>query len=258
MKTVEFSSDGYASIINAAKAAGYTMGPIRERRALQGSRSMLLRHDVDLSLECAVALAENEHALEVSSTYFILLHNDFYNPLSPSGRKHVRRLVELGHEVGLHWDSSQHAPDPALLKGTFTREVDLLSEIASQPVVSASQHIPIDSPLLDVKPYIDHECYDPEIQEHFTYVSDSAMRWRERTPLDLIDQGVGIQFLAHPIWWTIEGTDFRDKLAAVSTRSTTTLATHYTAFADYVQDCLNKRAELDADYARRRAQTAAT
>ena len=66
-------------------------------------RCVILRHDIDSSLDQAVRLAELEAKAGVSSTWFILLRTNFYNVASKSGQQALRRIQALGHEIGLHF-----------------------------------------------------------------------------------------------------------------------------------------------------------
>lgn len=49
---VPFSLDGYTSLIEAGKAAGYLYYPLNEAIEASGKR-IALRHDVDFDLDCA-------------------------------------------------------------------------------------------------------------------------------------------------------------------------------------------------------------
>ncbi|MEM9064505.1 MAG: hypothetical protein AAGB51_03335 [Planctomycetota bacterium] len=249
--TIPFSRDGYRRIIEAALLAGYSCRPVRECDEPSDGPSILLRHDVDLSLDCAAELAELESSLGVRSTYFILLYNDLYNPLAPVGRELIERIASLGHEIGLHWDSSLH--DASSIETTFPRELEILSEVAGVRVTSASQHIPTDNELMDVSAFVEHECYASDIAQRYTYVSDSAMSWRAKTPLDLIAEGLDVQFLAHPIWWTAPGSTLEAKVNAIGAASGAAFGARFEAFGAYARHCLDNRAALDRSYEQRRS-----
>ena len=60
-----------------------------------------LRHDVDNVIEPAVNFAEWEHARGYRSTYYIL-HTAPYWQDETLLRSSLERMVELGHEVGIH------------------------------------------------------------------------------------------------------------------------------------------------------------
>src|SRR5688572_8147404 len=77
--------------------------------AEQGPR-VILRHDLDVSLDRALPVAEIERAQGVRSTYMVMM-----NPPTPlyavgdrAGRAMLRRLLTLGHEIGVHF----HVRDP--------------------------------------------------------------------------------------------------------------------------------------------------
>ena len=83
----------------------------RRRPAATGSRrfgeapapgDLFLRHDVDLSLDAAVRMAELEVEHGVQTTYLLMTESVFYNLASREGAAAIARLRELGHAVGLH------------------------------------------------------------------------------------------------------------------------------------------------------------
>ena len=82
------------------------------------SRDVILRHDVDLSLDAALRMAELEAEAGAAATYFLMTRSEFYNLDAPSGVEAIERLRELGHRVGLHavWPAVAHDDrfDPVL------------------------------------------------------------------------------------------------------------------------------------------------
>ena len=67
-------------------------------------KDVILRHDVDASLEAALKMAELENKINVSSTYFILLSSEFYNPFTLESSKIIKKILKLGHKLGLHYN----------------------------------------------------------------------------------------------------------------------------------------------------------
>lgn len=241
-----FSADGYRGVIAHARALDYRLIPMCEsRKAGRETSTMILRHDVDLSLGFACEMAILEAELGVKSTYFILLQNEYYDPFSTAGAGQIREIVALGHEIGLHWDSSSYDGDVECMRQDFKSDCSRLAEISGAEIVSASQHIPIDTPYFNVSELIPFEAYSPVIAARYRYVSDSAMAWRDVTVWDLIDTGIDIQFLAHPVWWMTEGVALRDKLDALKSRNLPSLHPTIDAFAEYVERCLIDREKLD-------------
>src|SRR5262249_30479368 len=94
-----FDLPHYVELLEAAKAGGYRFAFFdREPRA----GDLLLRHDVDMSLEDALGMAEVEAERDVSATYFLMTQSDFYNLDTRRGAAAIERLRALGHRVGLH------------------------------------------------------------------------------------------------------------------------------------------------------------
>jgi hypothetical protein len=92
-----FDLAAYASLLEAARAGGYRPTTF-DREPEDGA--IFVRHDVDLSLEAAVTMAEAEADLGVRATYFLMTESVFYNLASPVGVRALARLRELGHAVG--------------------------------------------------------------------------------------------------------------------------------------------------------------
>ncbi|PPD30415.1 MAG: hypothetical protein CTY20_03115 [Hyphomicrobium sp.] len=211
---IEFTSRGYTDLLSRFLAAGYAFAPATQAMAAPAP-ALFLSHDVDFSLIRAVAMAEAEHALGVTSTYYIMLANEHYNAVSVTGRALIRRLVELGHEVGLHWDSETYPGTREAAVSQFKAELGVLGSVVGAPVRTASQHRPASSDYLNFDDQIEVEAYSTTIRERFAYVSDSAMRWRERTPLDYLAARRDVQFTAHPVWWFTNAASADDKLREV-------------------------------------------
>jgi hypothetical protein len=86
--------------------------PLRE--FARGTGDLALRHDVDVRLDSALELARLEHERGLRATYFLLHTAPYWNDAELVPR--LRRLVELGHEIGFHNDlvtlERVHGGDP--------------------------------------------------------------------------------------------------------------------------------------------------
>ena len=67
-------------------------------------KNILLRHDIDFSLENANLLAKKENELKIKSTYFFMLSSNFYNVFSDHSQKIILDIKKLGHKISLHFD----------------------------------------------------------------------------------------------------------------------------------------------------------
>ena len=94
-----FDLDHYHAILAAAGAGGYQFAAFGEKPA---EGDLFLRHDVDLSLDAALRMAELEHEAGATATYFLMTESVFYNLASSEGTAAIERLRTLGHRVGLH------------------------------------------------------------------------------------------------------------------------------------------------------------
>jgi hypothetical protein len=175
----------YAEIVAAAREGGYRFAHFE---GAPGAGSVILRHDVDLSLDAAVRMAEVEHEVGASATYFLMTQSVFYNLDSSEGVATIERLRKLGHRVGLH-AVYPNAPDD----GRF------------DPVVAWHNPDPdyMRAPLADGRINVmQAPWFDPA-----TYRSDSNQHWRSGCPHDDLRAGsfAWLQLLTHPEIWAYPG-----------------------------------------------------
>jgi hypothetical protein len=174
----------YRELLEAAATGGYRWAAFGEEPA---EGDLFLRHDVDLSLDAALRMAELEAEAGARATYFLMTESVFYNLASVVGRGALERLRALGHRVGLHavYPSARlderfdpvlawHNPDP---------------EYMSAPVEGAVN-------------VMEARYFDPE-----RYRSDSNQRWRHGCPHEQLAAGAfpWLQLLVHPEIWVYAG-----------------------------------------------------
>jgi hypothetical protein len=189
-----FTLDHYRELLDAARAGGYRFAHFDEP---PGRGGLLLRHDVDLSLDAALRLAALEADAGVSATYFLMTESVFYNLASSEGRSAVARLRELGHRVGLHavypnaalderFDPvvAWHNPDPEYMTAPIDGAVNVMEE----------------------------GYFDPP-----TYRSDSNQRWRFGCPHEELRAGAfpWLQLLTHPEIWVYPGATMGETMHAM-------------------------------------------
>jgi hypothetical protein len=194
MTRCAFDLNHYGELLDAAKAGGYRFAFFDHEPA---AGDLLLRHDVDLSLDAALTLAELEAGADAQATYFLMTRSVFYNLGSPEGESALARLRELGHRVGLH------AVHPHLeLDGRF------------DPVVA--WHNPdaefMRAPLDGAVNVMQAPCFDPD-----HYRSDSNQHWRSGCPHDDLAAGrfEWLQLLTHPEIWAYPGGTMRETMTAM-------------------------------------------
>ncbi len=224
----DFTEDGYREMLRAAKRR-YSFEPFGTS---SGDPHVLWRHDVDISLHRAVALARIEQEEGVRATYLLQLHSSFYNLLEKPVLAAARELFELGHWAGLHYDAGFDGPGTKEeLLAHLAAERDLLAEIVGRPVEVFSFHAPEASGVDE----LDDErmegmvsTYARSIREGYEYVSDSNGYWRHRRLPELLDEAEPpprLHVLTHPEWWQREAMSPRQRLErAVTGRAEHTLS----------------------------------
>lgn len=173
----------------------------------------ILRHDVDYSLEAALALAEQEARRKVRATYFLLPNGPYYNLLAPEHARVPASLAALGHEIGLHYDVGLLRQFPADQRMDLVRmQVSLLERLSGSRVQAISMHQPGlngDDPLKHRTEYAN--AYDDRFFKEMTYISDSCQAWRDHAWQTLTTGPLPRQFqlALHPINWSAEHRDRR-------------------------------------------------
>jgi hypothetical protein len=164
---------------------------------------LILRHDVDASLEAALKMARVENNLGVRSTYFVLFSHKLYNLLEKDDLNTLREISKLGHEIGLHYDVEVYESYRRDLKETLKNEIKLLERLLNRKVFSIACHnvsiMSNEDPFKDITGYIN--AYDPELCEN--YVSDSCRAWYLKDLSRLLTFNYKkAQLLIHPFLWT--------------------------------------------------------
>jgi len=190
----DFSLAHYRELLEAATAGGYRFACF-DREPAAGD--LILRHDVDLSLEAALALAELEAEAGARATYFLMTESVFYNLASKAGRDAIERLRELGHRVGLHAVYPNAARDERF-----------------DPVIAWHNPDPeyMRAPVEGVVNVMQDGFFDPA-----RYRSDSNQHWRSGCPHEALARGEPdwLQLLTHPEIWAYEGATMRESMLAM-------------------------------------------
>lgn len=199
---IHFTIDGYKQLVNAIQSEGYAFSDYHNY--IQREKPCIMRHDVDMDMGQAEKLAQLEADLGVKSTYFVLLNTDFYNLFSSENTRRLKRIISLGHTVGLHFDEVQYniTDDDELIDKILT-ERKALSAITDTQINCVSMHRPSKDLLaknLEIPGMVNS--YSPVFFNEFKYISDSRMHWRE-DPFERAQSGLypKLHMLTHPIWY---------------------------------------------------------
>ena len=181
--------------------------PVTSLGGWDGGNALILRHDVDLSIEAAYALAMLEHECGVTSSFFFLTTCPFYNPLASTSRRMLQHMTSLGFEVGLHFDPAAYdAADAAELHTHLDEEAGVLALASGAPVTSISLHNPSirgEFPLFEGY----RNAYDPSVFSPGRYLSDSRMVFAGGDIYEFAAQAANsvVQLLLHPLHYSDHG-----------------------------------------------------
>lgn len=230
-----FSPESYQELLDHLLDAGYVARSFHDADASR--KDLIIRHDVDMSIDAAVRMARIEGDMGVSSIYFLLTRSLFYNLHHPAIRNSVLEIIEHGHQIGLHFDAALYESDICELDDAAARECAMLEQLTSRKIDMISFHRPAQK-LLGLAQDLGGRAhtYNPTFFNTFGYVSDSRGAWLhgrpEETPAFL--ERRGLQLLTHPIWWMVPGDTPQDKLnhflAGHSETLKTELAAHCSTY----------------------------
>jgi hypothetical protein len=192
--TCTFDLTHYRELLAAIETGGYRYASFDSEPE---SGTVLLRHDVDLSLDAALRMAELERECGATATYFLMTESVFYNLDSEHGRAVLGELRRLGHAVGLHAVYPRASRDERFDAVLAWHNPD--SEYVHEPV----------SGFVNVM--------QPPWFTKGRYRSDSNQHWREGCPHEELARGdfEWLQLLAHPEIWVYEGETMRQTMESM-------------------------------------------
>ena len=203
LSSVEYRLDSYTALLRSFRSAGYTFSRFDPADPPE-TGEILLRHDVDLSIGRALAMAERERELGVRSTYCFLLSAPVYDLTRPQNARAIRRIAKLGHDIALHFDTRTYwvaddEPSAESVAAKVTDELDVLGRLVGEEPSAVSFHIP-PSWVLDRSFEEFTNTYAPPFFSRIGYRSDSSQKWTDADPFPdgLPD---AFQLLVHPGLW---------------------------------------------------------
>lgn len=191
----KLTKEKYINFIEEAIDKKFKFHRVKESHQIKRvKKNIILRHDIDFSLKYAFDMAKIESALNVYATYYIMVDGQFYNILNPENIEYLRLIKNMGHEIGLHFDTSQYED--------ILHQVKILEAIIEDKIYSIAQHNPLNvgfSKNIFLQ-YIN--AYDiPNNVLNIEYISDSGMMWRKHTFQEALLLDKNLYILAHPISW---------------------------------------------------------
>lgn len=208
---VHLEDFSYAEYINILKTFSGRFALFHE--VSRDDAFVLMRHDVEFSVDRALKLARLEHEYRMKSTYYFQVRCNAYNIFSLVNLEKLRVIKELGHEIGLHaYVSNIDSPSRSNLENELLKQKKLWENGLDLECRTFSIHRP---PSWCLRIREDNLCgmtnsYGPTYFEfspnpkRIKYVADSRHRWDYGNPLSSVMQD-RLQILTHPDEWTETG-----------------------------------------------------
>ena len=211
-----FSFEDYKEIIRIIKSTERYMD---YHKALNSDKFILMRHDVEYSVERAYDLAKVESSMDFTSTFFFQWTNNSYNILSRKNKDLIKDMHERGHCIGLHF-ALNGMTDMKRIRGQIVKEMEILNSMFEFKIDTFSIHRPSRDVLAEnikLPGYInayqdDFFTFADNVNENtpvaVKYLSDANHIWRYGYPDEKNILGHDkVQILTHPFAWTRQGYD---------------------------------------------------
>lgn len=210
---MEFTMNAYVQLLELLKNKGYHFCFYEECDNYE--KTVILRHDIDFTIDKALEMAKIEKQLGVKSTYFVLLTTDFYNIFSKQSYEKLKEILSLGHDIGLHFDERRY--DLKTMKDMeqhLEMESKIIEKLLNNKVKAVSMHRP-SKLLLEKDIQFNHyiNSYSSKYFKTMKYISDSRMNWRE-DPIQVIESALykHLHILTHPFWYSSKKETMENKL----------------------------------------------
>ena len=208
---MKFDLNSYSNLLEFFKSLDYKFIGFDEIDHAS-NKKIILRHDIDADMKAACKMAEIEARKGISATYFLMLRSPVYNLLGRENFDLGKRLIDLGHNVALHYDQGYDLKrewTSAQTTQGIHQEAKFLEDAFGTKVTAVSFHQP-NAAILQGK--VDSgeliNTYDKDSFKGYEYISDSN-RCFQLEGLDLESRSPDVehsiphklQLLIHPMWW---------------------------------------------------------
>ena len=222
----DFTLEKYEEYLNRILDQGYTFR--RYTNFDKNEKFVIQRHDIDFSPANALDLALIEARYDISATYAVLTNSPFYNLFEKEVKKAITEIIDLGHDIALHFDPIAYdLKESSQLATCLNFEKTIIKELFGTNVRVFAFHMttPISSVSTDWEYGGLINCYASYFRDCVAYCSDSNGYWRHSRLEDFIEAGHDrMVILTHPLWWSDTILMPREKiLNCVSERSEATV-----------------------------------
>ncbi|MFJ4173862.1 GCN5 family acetyltransferase [Microbacterium sp. NPDC089696] len=205
-----FALKDYAATLHAYLDAGYAVTSFEKYLDDPQPKHLVLRHDIDNSIEQAMRVARVDAEAGCTSSIFLRVHARGYSIMSLPSLMMIREMEELGHEVQLHLEGGIGEVMGGTNLEWAEKQRTVFETAVGRPLGGFSLHEParlggfeFASELLERwSDTVRYHSYEPRfMMPSMKYLSDSSGHWREGHFALWVDREPLIQVLTHPFWW---------------------------------------------------------
>lgn len=238
----DFTLRNYARLLDLAIENGYIFSDYSLRVMEQNTRREIVwRHDVEFSVHRALKMAIIEADKGIIAHYFFQIHCEFYNLFEKEIFLLAKRIMELGHYIGLHFDAHfWEVKDKDHLEECLYKDRRMLENLLGLEIQSYSFHNTTPELLtLDDDYYAGMlNVYSRTIRSKYRYCTDSTGIWRYERLEDMLKDGSisHLQVLTHDGMWQDEAMAPRQRvLRCVNMRAKRIMGYYDSALPGYGQ-----------------------
>lgn len=211
---------------------------------------IVLRHDVEYSVDRAYMLSLIEQKRGIAASYFFQLTSNTYNVFSRKNVDLIKKIAKMGHKIGLHYHEIGCISLDEVVH-SIRSQVDIISNIVevdrfsfhrpSRDILQANIYI---EGLINVYgdvffTYCDEAEADAKLQ--VKYISDSRHRWNYGLPTpELFAKHKKVQILVHPDTWTEAGLDNANNFKQLIEENRTEFITSIDSECDHFKEIKNE------------------
>lgn len=206
----DYSLRSYAETLHAYRDAGYAVTSFERYLAEPATKHLVLRHDIDNTIDQAMRVARVDAEAGCSSTFFLRVHAQGYNLLSLPSLRIIAEMEQLGHEVQLHLEGGLNDWLGGDNFEWAERQRQAFEAAVGRPLGGFSSHEPARMGGMDFAnellvrwgDTVKYHAYEERfMMPAMKYLSDSSGRWREGHFGLWVDKEPLMQVLTHPFWW---------------------------------------------------------
>lgn len=211
---MDFTYKDYINLINLLKNKNYQFTNYKNYSNVD--KPVILRHDIDNSIEKALEVAKIESNNDVNSTFFVLLSTEFYNIFSLKSYELLKEIINCGHTIGLHFDEKRYViNNKEELEHYVEYEKNVIENALGTNVDVVSMHRPSKWILEnDIRFKNAINSYSENFLQEFKYLSDSRMYWRENVLRIIENEEYNkLHILTHPFWYDENAGDIKERVS---------------------------------------------